>query len=101
MLSDLRLSLRALLKARGFSLVAIVTLAVGIGATTAIYSALRALVILPFHYPNAQQLVHVWSGNGWPLAPADFLDLHDQSSSFQAFGAYQPNFVNVGRENAQ
>jgi putative ABC transport system permease protein len=101
MLSDLRLSLRTLAKARGFALIAILTLAVGIGATTAIFSSLRALVIAPFHYPAAEQLVHVWSGDGWPLSPADFLDLRAQSSSFTAFGAYNRLSVNLGQENAQ
>jgi predicted permease len=101
MLSNLRLSLRALGKARGFSLIAVLTLAVGIGTTTAIFSALRALVIAPFSYPESDRLVHVWSGDGWPLSPADQLDLREQSASFAAFGVYQPQSVNVGRENAQ
>ncbi|HYD85551.1 MAG TPA: ABC transporter permease, partial [Opitutus sp.] len=101
MLSDLRLSLRALGKSRGFALIAILTLAVGIGTSTAIFSALRALVISPFHYPAADQLVHVWSGDGWTLSPADYLDVREQSSSFSAFGVYQPQSVNVGAENAQ
>lgn len=101
MFSDLRLSCRALSKARGFSLIAVLTLAVGIGATTAIFSALQALVLSPFHYPREEQLAHVWSGDSWPLSPADFLDLHEQSKSFSAFGVYQPQTFNVGHENAQ
>ena len=101
MLTHLRLSMRALAQARGFTLIAVLTLAVGIGSTTAIYSALRALVIQPFHYPAADQLVHVWSGDGWPLSPADSIDVRAQTSSFSAFGIYQPQSVNVGRENAQ
>jgi putative ABC transport system permease protein len=101
MLTNLRLSLRALAKARGFAVIAIVTLAVGIGATTAIFSTLRALVLSPFHYPAENQIVHVWSGDGWPLSSADFLDLKEQSTSYAAFGAYQRSSVNVGRENAQ
>ena len=101
MLSDLRLSLRARLKARGFALVAMLTLAVGIGASTAIFSALRALAITPFQYPASEQLVHVWSGEGWSLSPADYLDLRAQTASFSAFGAYQRGSVNVGGENAQ
>jgi putative ABC transport system permease protein len=101
MLSDFRLALRTLVKARGFSLIAVLTLAVGIGATTAIFSALRALVITPFNYPAADRLVHVWSGDGWPLSPADFLDLREQSSSYTAFGVYNRSSVNLGRENAQ
>src|SRR3954469_6229908 len=103
MLSDLRLSLRTLAKARGFAAIAILTLAVGIGATTAIFSALRALVIAPFHYPNSDQLVHIWSGpgSGWPLAPADYLDLRAQTKSYSLFGCYQRAAINVGLENAQ
>lgn len=101
MLSDLRLSLRTLVKARGFALISILTLAVGIGSTTAIFSALRALVLSPLHYPDADRLVHVWSGDGWPFSPADFLDQREQTTSFTAFGAYQRGSVNVGRENAQ
>jgi len=101
MLTNLRLSLRSLAKARGFAFIAILTLAVGIGSTTAIFSALSALVIQPFHYPNASQLVHVWSGDGWSLSPADSTDLRAQASSFSAFGIYQPQSVNIGRENAQ
>ena len=101
MLSNLRLSLRALAKSRGFSVIAVLTLAVGIGATTAIFSALQALVISPYHYPAADRLVYVWSGNYWPLSPADSIDLRAQSVSFGAFGVYQPQTVNVGKENAQ
>lgn len=101
MLPELRLSLRTLAKARGFAFIAILTLGVGIGASTTIFSALRALVIAPFHYPEAERLTHVWSGDGWPLSPADFLDLRAEATSFTAFGIYQPQSVNIGRENAQ
>jgi len=101
MLTDLRLALRQLAKARGFAFIATFTLAVGIGSSTAMFSTLRALVVHPFDYPGADQLVQVWSGDGWPLSPADFLDLHDQSTSFEQFGVYAPGTVNVGTENAQ
>lgn len=101
MLSDFRLSLRTLAKSRTFAFIAVLTLAVGIGSTTAIFGVLRALVLSPFHYPNADQLVHVWSGDRWSLSPADFLDVHEQSTSFSSFGVYQPQSVNVGAENAQ
>jgi ABC-type antimicrobial peptide transport system permease subunit len=43
----------------------------------------------------------VWSGDYWPLSPADFKDLHDQNTSFEHFGVYQPGSVNVGLESAQ
>ena len=101
MLTDLRLALRQLAKARGFAFVATFTLAVGIGASTAMFSALRALVVHPFDYPDAQEITQVWSGDGWPLSPADFLDLHEQSTSFEHFGVYGPGTVNVGLDHAQ
>lgn len=101
MLSDFRHALRSWSKSRGFAATAICTLAVGIGATTAIFSALRALAIAPFHYPDAHQLVHVWSGNQWSLSTADSLDLKAQMTSFAAFGVYQRQSVNLGTENAQ
>ena len=101
MLTDLRLALRQLAKARGFALIATFTLAVGIGSSTAMFSALRALVVHPFDYPDSQEIVQVWSGDGWPLSPADYLDLHEQSTAFEHFGVYAPGTVNVGLENSQ
>jgi len=101
MLSSLRLSLRTLARSRGLAVTAILTLGVGIGSTTAIFSALQALVIAPFSYPAADRLVHVWSGDGWPLSPADSIDLRAQCSSYTAFGVYQPQSYNVGQQNAQ
>ena len=101
MLTDLRLALRQFAKARGFALIATVTLAVGIGASTAMFSALRALVVQPFDYPEPDRIAQVWSGNGWPLSPADFLDLDAQNRSFEQFGVYQPATVNLGGDLAQ
>ena len=101
MLSDFRPTFRTLAKARGFALIAVLTLGVGIGAATVIFSALRALVIDPFQYPRSDQLVHVWSGDRWPFSPADYFDIREQSTSFSSFGLYQPHTFNVGNENAQ
>jgi putative ABC transport system permease protein len=101
MLTDLRLALRQLAKSRGFAFIATFTLAVGIGSSTAMFSTLRALVVQPFDYPDSHEVAQVWSGDYWPLSPADFKDLHDQSASFEHFGVYQPGSVNVGLENAQ
>lgn len=101
MIFHLRLAMRSLARSRGFALIAVLTLAVGIGSTTAIFSALQALVIAPFSYPASDRLVHVWSGDGWPLSPADSIDLRAEATSFTAFGTYQPQSFNVGHENAQ
>jgi putative ABC transport system permease protein len=101
MLTDLRFSFRTLAKTPAFAVIAVLTLGVGIGTSTAMFSALRAVVLSPFHYPAAEQLVHVWSDADWPLSPADFIDLHEQSKSFSSFGAYQPTSVNLGGEQVQ
>ena len=103
MLTDLRLAIRQLAKARGFAFIATFTLAVGLGASTAMFSSLRTLVVHPFDYPDSQEIVQIWSGGngGWPLSPADFLDQHEQSTSFATFGVYSPGTVNIGLENAQ
>ena len=101
MLSNLRLALRSLARSRGFALIAVLTLAVGIGSTTAIFSALQALVISPFSSPASDRIVHAWSGNGWPLSPADSLDVRQEMSGFATFGVYQPQSYNVGQENAR
>jgi predicted permease len=101
MLTDLRLAFRQLAKSRGFVLIAIFTLAIGIGASTAMFSTLRALVVHPFDYPDSAEIVQVWSGDSWPLSPADFHDLHEQNTVFKHFGVYAPGTVNIGLENAQ
>ena len=101
MIFNLRLALRLLARSRAFAFIAVLTLAVGIGSTTAIFSALQALVIAPYSYPASDRLVHVWSGEYWSLSPADSIDLKAQSSSYTAFGVYQPESYNVGQENAQ
>jgi putative ABC transport system permease protein len=100
-MQDLRFALRTLAKSRGFTAVAILTLAVGIGAATAMFSALRALVIEPFSYPRTDRLVHVWSNHGQPLSTPDFFDIREQATSFAELGVYSPQRVNLGGENAQ
>ncbi len=101
MLSDLRFALRSFTKSPGFTLVAVLTLAVGIGASTAIFSALRVLVVQPFDYPNQDRIVQVWPKEDSAMGPEDFLDIKDQASSFSELGAYTPNQANIGGENPQ
>ena len=61
LMGDFRFGARILVRAPGFSLTAIVTLAVGIGATTAIFSLFDAVLIAPLPYPRAEQLVQMWT----------------------------------------
>src|SRR5260370_12007204 len=96
---DLRYTLRQLRKSPGFTAVAVVTLALGIGATTAIYTVLYATFLAPMPYPNAEQLVMVWSkigGGRDTVYAADFLDWKRQSTVFQALNAWSGRSVSVG-----
>src|SRR5208282_2548 len=101
MLSDLRFALRSLAKTPGFTLIAVFTLAVGIGAATAMFCVVRALVVEPFSFPKADQVVQVWSNEGQPLSTLDYLDMRAQATSFAEFGAYSPRDANLGGEKAQ
>ena len=95
---NLSFSRRTLFKAPGFTLTAILTLALGIGATTAIFSVVYA-VFEPMPYPNPDQLVIVWSkarGNRNSAMAADFLEWKQRSSSFQGMGAWAGASFNVG-----
>jgi len=60
---DLRYAARSLLKSPGFTLVAVLTIAVGIGANTALFSTFNTLVLHPQSFPQPDQLVRLWAGN--------------------------------------
>src|SRR5215475_12474271 len=88
---DLRYGARMLLKKPGFSLTAVVTLALGIGATTAIFTVANAVLLRPLPYPEADRLVYVgqtyngeFEGSGEPK----FLFWREQSRSFEALACY-------------
>lgn len=97
----LRHTLRQLAKTPGFTAVAILTLAVGIGSASSMYSALRALVVEPFSYPQSEQIVHVWSNDGQPLSQPDYWDLVDRLEVFSEVGGYTPKTLNLGGEKPE
>jgi hypothetical protein len=93
----LRFSLRRLRNDPGITTVVLLTLALGVGANTAMFTVDYASMIAPIPYPNPDQLVIVWSKvNGYrtETSPADFLEWRLLSSSFQALDAttFGPNF---------
>jgi hypothetical protein len=61
MIADLKFALRMLVKAPGFTVIAILTLTLGIGANTAIFSVLDAVLLHPLSFPKPNELVAVWS----------------------------------------
>ncbi len=94
---NLSYGIRTLLKNKGFTLTAVLTLALGIGATTAIFSVVYA-VFEPMPYPKPDQLVMVWSkvrGNRNSVSPGDYFDWMRRSTSFQAMHAWSGAAFNV------
>jgi putative ABC transport system permease protein len=71
MLNDVRFAVRSFAKSPGFTLIAVMTLAVGIGASTAMFSALRVLVVQPFDYPDQDRVVQVWPNEDAAMGPLD------------------------------
>lgn len=88
MLSDLRFALRQLRKSPGFSFVALLTLALGIGANTAIFSFFNTLLLAPLPYPESGRIVQVFEApNTGGLAPTCggvFMDWQDRATQFEA-----------------
>jgi putative ABC transport system permease protein len=98
-LQNIRYALRMLRKNPGLTATVVFTLALGIGATTAIYTVVYATLIAPMPYPNPDQLVMVWSKIQTfrnVTAAGDFLDWQEQSKSFQALKAFTGTSFNLG-----
>ena len=93
LLADLRYAIRILRKNPGFTLVTVVTLALGIGANTAIFSVVHAILLRPLPYKDAQRLVVIWEtepsgpGNLYPDTAPDFQDWRKQSKVFESMAA--------------
>ena len=93
-----RYSIRLLRKNPGFTLIAAITLALGIGANTAIFSVIYAVLLAPMPYPAPDQLVIVWSkiqGNNNVVAAGDFLDWKQQNKAFQDINAWTGGTFNL------
>jgi putative ABC transport system permease protein len=92
---DIRFGARQLRKNPGFAAVAVLTLALGIGANTAIFSVVDAVLLRPLGYPDSGQLVWLsergpdWSGGS--ISYPNFTDWRDQQSVFEKFGVYSGN----------
>jgi putative ABC transport system permease protein len=98
---DLLYGGRMLRKAPAFTLVAVLTLGLGIGANTAIFGIVNAVIIRPLPYPNPEQLVVIWETDSnrkiirGTAPPADFLDFRSQNQTLQSIAAYQSWFFNL------
>ena len=100
---NFRYGLRGLRKSPGLTAAVIATLMLGIGATTAIYTVVYAVLLAPLPYPSPEQLVMVWSkvrGHNNGISAGDFLDWKEQSRSFQQIAAWTGGSFNLSA-NAQ
>jgi len=90
MFQDIRFGVRMLLKQRRFTALAIITLALGIGATTAIFSVVDAVLLRPLPFPEAERLVYLRevnaSGGAMGVSEPNFADIEARSQSFAALG---------------
>ncbi len=101
---DVRYGARALRKAPGFTAVAVLTLALGIGANSAIFSVVNGVLLKPLAFPNPERLVYITSQfptlgfDQFPVDAAEYAELRERNQSFEEIGAYTIGAVNIGSE---
>ncbi len=103
-IQDFRHAIRSLARVPGFTVIAVLTLALGIGANTAIFSVINGVILRPLPYPKPEQLVYINSqfptlgfSQFW-MDPVEFLEFRERNQSFQHVGAYTTGAVNVGTD---
>src|ERR1700726_3331734 len=98
---DVRFGVRQLRKSPGFTAVAVITLALGIGANTTTFSTVNAMLLRPFPFPNLDRIVTVWEtvpkqdDTHLSPAPANFRDWSEQSTQFEELAAVRGRDANL------
>src|SRR6476660_4393749 len=107
-LADLRYGARAMVRNPAFSAIAVLTLALGIGANAAIFSVVRTVLLRPLPFSEPDRLVQVWESRrdrGWTqtsFTHANFWDVQDMNQSFSAMGAITYGSINLaGKDNPE
>ncbi|MBZ5505360.1 MAG: ABC transporter permease [Acidobacteriia bacterium] len=97
LLQDLRYALRQLRKSPGFAIAAVLTLALGMGANTVMFSVLNTVLLRPLPYPESNRLVQIWETDSRRgdtrsvISPYNFVDWQNQSQSFEHMATYEYN----------
>jgi putative ABC transport system permease protein len=100
-LQDLKYALRSLRRQPGLVIAALLTLAVGIGANTAMFSLVDGILLRPFPYPEPDRLVFIWDSNperGWDIfsvSPPNFLDYREQNTTLESVTSYYGTTVTL------
>lgn len=106
LLADLKLALRRLSRSPGFAMTVLLTLAIGIGANTSVFSVVNSVLLKPLPYPDSQRLVSLNLNapgaaglanfqNGLPLSPSMYFAFSENNRTFEALGAWTKNKANV------
>jgi putative ABC transport system permease protein len=101
LIEDLRFGLRMLRRSPGFTAVATLTLALGIGANTAVFSVMNAALLRPLHFGDPPSLVMVWENDlareavRYPVSPPDLLDWEEQNHCFSGMAAFADRPMNL------
>ena len=105
---DVRFGVRALVHSPIFSVVTVLSLALGIGANTAIFSVVNGLLLRPLPYPEPEQIVHVWHTppqqsfpglDRFSVSPANYVDWKAQSSAFEQMAVYTYTGLSLSTSN--
>jgi putative ABC transport system permease protein len=99
LLQDFRYGIRMMLRHRAFTAVAVLTLGLGIGANTAIFSVVNAVVLRPLPFEKPDRIIRMYGkfsgGNQASTSPPDFLDYRAQNSTFEEFAAFMSRSYNL------
>lgn len=106
LLADLKFALRRLSRSPGFTTTVLLTLAIGIGANTAVFSVVNSVLLKPLPYPDAGRLVYLWLNapgaaglasfqKGLPLSASMYFTFSENNHAFQSLGIWNPGKANV------
>jgi len=96
LIKDLRFALRSLVKRPGFTIIVVLTLALGIGVNAAVFSVINAVLLRPLPYRDSDRVVTLWQNNlkagvtRDDVSPANFIDWSEQSKSFETIAGIEP-----------
>jgi putative ABC transport system permease protein len=105
-LGDVRYAFRSLVRTPGFTIAAVLTLALGIGANTAIFSVINGVLLRPLPFPESDRLVKIWQtapGLGYPqfwFSEPEFFDYRERQGSFEAIAVFRLNGANLTGSDA-